>query len=137
MSYAMSAALQEAVHARLSGDAALAALVGGAVYDAPPEGALPEIYVAIGPEDVRDRSDGTGRGAWHRFVVSVVTEAAGFRTAKAAAGAVGAALTDAPLSLSQGRLVALNFARARARREDRGRLRRIDLTFRARLDETT
>jgi hypothetical protein len=73
MSYAMSAALLEAVHARLSGDAALAALVGGAVYDAPPEGALPEIYVAIGPEDVRDRSDGTGRGAWHRFVVSVVT----------------------------------------------------------------
>ena len=134
MSYASAEALQEAVHHKLSNDAALAALVGGAIYDALPAGPLPQTYVAIGPEDVRDRSDGTGQGAWHRLTVAVVTEASGFRTAKQAAAAIGDALIDAPLALSQGRLVALNFQRARARRADRGRLRRIDLTFRARLD---
>ncbi|WP_397543022.1 DUF3168 domain-containing protein [Roseovarius salis] len=136
MSYAMSAALQEAVHQKLSSDAALVALLGGAIYDAPPAGTLPETYVAIGPEDVRDRSDGSGRGAWHRITVTVVSAEAGFRTAKAAASAISDALADAPLVLSRGRLVAISFQRARARREDRGRLRRIDLTFRARVEET-
>ena len=34
----VAAALQEAVYQRLSGDAALAALVGGAIYDALPPG---------------------------------------------------------------------------------------------------
>jgi len=134
MSYAMAAALQEAVYQRLAGDAALAALVGGAIFDAPPEGDLPTIYVALGAESVRDRSDISGAGAWHRFVVSVITDAAGFHAAKEAAGAVSDALIDAPLVLTRGRLVALNFERARARRVDRGDKRRIDLTFRARVD---
>ena len=47
-----------------------------------------------------------------------------------------AALVDAEMSLSRGRLVALHFWRARARREGSGNLRRIDLTFRARVEET-
>jgi len=86
---------------------------------------------------VRGRGDGSGRGAWHRFVVSVVTDAAGFHAAKQVAGVVSEALIDAPLTLTQGRLVALDFERARARREDRGDKRRIDLTFRARVDAAT
>jgi len=137
MSYAIAAALQEAVFQRLSADSALTGLVGGAVHDAVPTGSLPQTYVVLGPEDVRAGSDGTGQGAWHRFVVSVVTDEAGFRGAKDVAMAVSDALVDAPLTLSRGRLVALNFYRARARREDRGTLRRIDLTFRARVEDTT
>jgi len=137
MSYGIAAALQQAVYQRLSGDPALAALVGGAIYDALPPGPLPPTYVALGPEDVRARGDGSGQGAWHRFIVSVVTDEAGFHGAKQAAGAVSDALIDAPLTLSRGRLVALHFGRARARREGTGALRRIDLTFRARVQETT
>lgn len=133
MSYAVSAALQAAIFQRLKSDAALAALVGDAVHDAPPAGALPDILVTLGPEDVRARSDATGAGAWHDFTVSVVTTQAGFQRAKQAAAAVSDALEDAPLALSRGHLAGLRFRRARARRD--GALRRIDLSFRARVDD--
>ena len=116
MSYAVAAALQTAIYDCLTGDAALTALVGNAIYDALPEGELPALYVVLGTEDVRDASDKTGGGAEHRFVISVVTERAGFATAKAAAAAVSDALVDADMPLSRGHLVALNFAKARAMR---------------------
>ncbi len=131
MSYGGSAALQAAIYGQLIGDAELSALTGGAIYDAPPVGTLPSLYVTLGPEDVRDRSDGTSGGAWHRFTVSVMSGASGFTAAKAAAAAVGDALMDAELSLDRGHLAGLHFYRARARRD--GALRRIDLTFRARV----
>ena len=134
MSYGASAALQSAVFQHLGADSALAALVGPAIYDALPTGTIPPLYVTLGPEDVRDRSDASSPGAWHKFTVSVISQAAGFSSAKATAAAISDALIDAPLSLSAGRLVALNFDRARARRESGGQLRRIDLTFRARID---
>jgi len=137
MSYGIAAALQRAVYERLSTDQALAALVGTAIFDAPPPGPLPPIYVALGPEDARARSDGSGQGAWHSFTVSVVSGAAGFLAAKEAAGAISDALSDAPLTLMRGRLVALYFDRARARREGADDLRRIDLRFRARVEETS
>ncbi|WP_281967060.1 DUF3168 domain-containing protein [Roseovarius nanhaiticus] len=133
MSYGGSAALQSAVYGQLMGDADLSALVSGAIYDAPPAGTLPPLYVTLGPEDVRDRSDATGGGAWHRFTVSVMSDAAGFAAAKAAAAAVSDALSDAELSLDRGHLAGLHFYRARARRD--GALRRIDLTFRARISD--
>lgn len=135
MSYGVSTALQAAVYERLLSDSALADAVGGAVHDVLPPGPLPETYVSLGPEDVRDRSDKTGDGALHVFTVSVVTTAAGFSAAKLAAGAVSDALVDAPLALSRGRLVSLGFDKARARRVADGDVRRIDLTFRARVDD--
>ncbi len=135
MSYGVSAALQRAVYEHLAADGQVAALAGGAVFDAPPEGALPPLYVSLGPESVRDRSDKTGRGAAHDFTVSVVTEAGGFDAAKTLAGAVSDALLGADLVLVRGRLVGLSFLRAKAARAARGRLRRIDLRFRARVDD--
>ncbi|UXX81638.1 DUF3168 domain-containing protein [Roseovarius pelagicus] len=135
MSYAASAALQAAIYGRLTSDAAIGALVGDAIYDALPAGPLPDTYVALGPEDVRDRSDASGGGAWHRFIISVVTEEAGFHAAKTLAAAIGDALVDASLVLDRGRLVGLHFHRARAKRESGGQTRRIDLTFRARVDD--
>lgn len=135
MSYAVAAALQSAVFARLTQDAALSGLVAGAVYDALPPGPLPPLYVALGPEVVRDRSDQTGAGAEHDFTVSVVTDAAGFIAAKAAAVAVSDALVDAPLALSRGRLVGLTFLRAAAARVAGGTRRQINLSFRARVED--
>ena len=135
MSYGVSSALQAAVYQRLQADAALAALVGGGIFDAAPPGVVPTIYVSLGPEDVRDRSDKTGRGADHEFTVSVVTTPAGFQSAKDAAAAVSDALVDAPLVLSRGALVSLNFVRARAKRVQDADVRRIDLRFRARVED--
>ncbi|MEM6576990.1 MAG: DUF3168 domain-containing protein [Pseudomonadota bacterium] len=136
MSYGTAAALQQSVYQRLVADPVLATLVDGAIYDTLPQGSLPPIYITLGPEDVRVRSDRTSGGAWHRFTVSVVTETAGFHAAKTVAAAVSDALVDAPLALSRGTMSGLHFFRARAQREGAGALRRIDLIFRARVDDT-
>ena len=74
MSYGVSAALQAAVYQALLGDATLAGLVGSAIYDALPSGTLPPLYVSLGPEVARDKSDKSGHGAEHEFTISVVTE---------------------------------------------------------------
>ena len=78
MTYTMAIALQKAVYAALSADAALQALVGTAIFDAPPVGAIPALYVSLGPETAQDRSDQGISGARHDFVISVVTDAGGF-----------------------------------------------------------
>lgn len=134
MSYAAADALQAAVYQRLRASVALDALVGDAIYDAVPPGTVTGTYISLGPEDVRDASDATGDGAEHDFVVSVVTDAAGFQSAKAVAAAVSDTLVDAALPLARGQLVGLWFLRARARRVEVGETRRIDLTFRARVE---
>lgn len=134
MSYAVSAPLQEAIYTRLKADSALAALVGDDIYDAMPKGRAPEIYVALGPEKVRDAGDCTSCGAWHDFVVSVVTTNAGFHAAKEAAGVVSDVLHEAELALSRGRLQGLWFRKAVAARRPGGQ-RRIDLSFRARVED--
>jgi uncharacterized protein DUF3168 len=136
MSYGVAAALQSAVYQQLLGDSGVSALVGAAIYDALPAGEMPQTYVSLGPENVRDRSDGTGGGALHLFTVSVVTQTAGFGAAKTVAAAIGDTLIGADLTLNRGRLVGLWFDRASARRTGKaGRIRRIDLRFRARVED--
>lgn len=131
MSYQAAAALQAAVFARLSGFPALA---GVSIVDAMPPGTAPGSFVLIGPEQVVDQSDKTGGGAEHRFEVAVISDASGFVSAKTVAGAVSEALVDAGLTLTTGSLVSIGFLRATARRLDGGALRRIDMTFRARIE---
>ncbi len=135
MSYGVSAALQQAVYQRLAGDVTLSTLVAGAIYDAVPAGIITGTYVSLGPEDVRERSDMTGHGALHDITVSVVTDEAGFQSAKQVAAAVSDALVDASMTLARGQLVSLNFHRARARRVEDADVRRIDLFFRARVQD--
>ncbi|MBO9444702.1 DUF3168 domain-containing protein [Ruegeria sp. R14_0] len=136
MSYGVSAALQAAVFQLLSDNAQVSALASGAIYDAVPAGAVPQTYVTLGPEEVRDASDRSGNGAVHRFTVSVVSEAAGFGAAKTLAGAVCDALEEGTPSLDRGRLVGLWFERASARRTGTGgAIRQIDLRFRARVED--
>lgn len=136
MSYGVSAALQAAVFQQLEADPVLVGLVGVAIYDAAPPGAVPGTYVVIGPEDVRDRSDQSQHGAAHDFTVSVVTDAAGFQAAKTVASAVSDALVDAALPLSRGRLVGLRFQRAKAMRLANGTQRQVDLRFRALVEDS-
>ncbi len=135
MSYALASPLQAAIYQQLVSDVTLSGLVGGAVFDAPPAGTPPELYVTLGTEDVRDRSDASSGGAAHDLTVSVIGEAASFVEAKTAAAAVCDALIDAPLEMSRGRLVSLAFLRARARRVEAGTVRKIDLLFRARVED--
>lgn len=136
MSYGVALALQQAVYQALQADPALGGLVGAAIYDAVPPGIVSGTYVSLGPEDVREASDKTGHGALHEITVSVVTDAAGFSAAKQVATAVSDVLVDAALPLARGALVYLNFHRARARRVQDADVRRIDLKFRARVQDS-
>jgi Protein of unknown function (DUF3168) len=135
VSYGVSAALQSAVYQKLIADAELTGLVGNAIFDTVPPGTVPTTYVSLGPEDVRDKSDNTGMGALHFVTVSVVTDSAGFQTAKSVAAAVSDALVDADLTLTRGSLVYFRFDRATARRVGTGETRRIDLNFQARVED--
>lgn len=135
MSYGAAAALQAAIYQRLTADTVLDGLVNGAIHDAVPPGNPVGTYVSIGPEVVKDASSQTERGAEHEFSVSVVTDAQGFQNAKAVAAAVSDALTGATLVLARGHLVGLWFLRARARRVEDADVRRIDLFFRARIQD--
>lgn len=137
MSIKASVALQAAIYQALRADAGVAALVGDAVYDAmpvqPPSGA----YIAIGPEDVADAGDMTGDGARHDFIISALSGAedtGGFGTVKQVAVAVMEALEGGEMDLSHGHLAGLWFVSARARRSENGAGRRVDMTFRARID---
>lgn len=135
MSYALSSALQASVYQALTDDVGLFAIVGDAIYDALPVGVVPPIYVSIGPETVVDASDSTGVGAVHRFTVSVVSDTPAFLAVKAAAGLVSDVLHGANLTLSRGYLVLMTFERATAARIDGASGRRIDLRFKARVED--
>lgn len=137
MSYQATAALQAAVYQALREDEPLGELVGDAIFDAMPVAAPTGTFVSLGPEEVRDAGDMTGAGSSHDFVVSVLSgadDAGGFGTVKAAAVAVSDALERLELRLERGHLVGLWFLRAKARRAENGAGRRVDLTYRARID---
>ncbi|WP_111557326.1 DUF3168 domain-containing protein [Paracoccus sediminilitoris] len=136
MSYGAGVALQAAVYQQLRSHPALADLVGDAIFDAMPVEAPSGVHVSLGAEDARDASDTSARGSRHDFVISVMSgsDGAGFGAVKAAAVAVADALEEVPLQLSRGRLAGLWFLRASARRVKNGAARRVDLTFRARID---
>lgn len=134
MSYLAGIGLQTAVFSALEADAALGALVAGAIFDAAPGETLDGPYVVLGEENVSDASDGSGAGAVHDFTVTVFADAAGFARAKAAAARVVAVLEETSELPGDGRLVSLLFRTAKARRAAPRNARRIDLLFRARID---
>ena len=136
MSYGVSAALQGAVYQALAADAALAALVGSQVFDAAPAGEVPDLYVALGPEDVTAEADSSGTVTTHRLVISVVGRVAGFGALKAAAAAVSDRLDGAGLGLARGHLLSMDFQKARARRSNANQERRIDMWFRAIVEDS-
>jgi hypothetical protein len=133
MTYALAAPLQAAIFARLSQDATLNALIGGAIYDAVPPGTPAGTFVLLGAEEASDRSDVSGYGAEHQVKISVVTASSGFAPAKDVAGRVCDCLLEASLPLDRGTVVGVWFQRASAVKASQGNVRRIDLTFRVRV----
>lgn len=130
MSYALAGAVQAAVHSVLTAHPALA---GVAVVDAVPPGGAAGTFVMIGAEEVRDASDATGAGAEHRVDISVRSDAAGFAAAKGVAASVCDAMEGLALA-GAGRVVGVWFQRAKAVRSRDGAERRVDLTFRIRVE---
>lgn len=136
MTYVIAPALQMAVFQHLQADTVLDTMLAGALFDAIPPATPPATYVLIGAEEVQDRSDVTGQGAEHKLVLSVVTNATGFLAAKEIAARICERLDAPELTLARGRLVGLWFERAEARRVEGDQTRRIDLRFRARVEDS-
>lgn len=135
MSYAIGASLQRAVFGRLVGEADIIEIVGPNIYDAVPAGTEPQVFVLIGEEVVRDRSTQTSDGAHHDFTVSVFADQQGFANSKKLAAIICDSLLGSGLTLDRGRVTALWFRRARTRRGRAPDRRRIDLQFRAHVED--
>lgn len=119
-------ALQKAIHARLTADAALTALAGGRIHDnVPGDAEMP--YLTLGENETRDWPGGTE----HRLSIHVFSRGQGRAEAKAAMGAVRDALDDAALALEGHALVNLRFLDGTTRRERDGLTWRGTIRFRA------
>lgn len=124
-----SAALRAAIHNALVADGALVALLGGAkVYDEPPRAAVFP-YVTLGEGRVVATS--AEGDAEHQLTLHAYSRQGGHREAHLIAGALLAALDDAPLALAGHALVNLRFALADIRREADGRTYHALVRFRA------
>jgi hypothetical protein len=113
-------ALQQAIFAGLTADAALTALLGGQrVYDDVPERAeFPYVTFAVTSE--RDWSTGSEEGSEHSLTLHVWSRAGGRREAHEIMGALREALHDAALALTDHRLVNLRHEFSEARRDADG-----------------
>ena len=113
-------ALQQAIFAALTADAALVALLGGErVYDDVPSRAeFP--YVTFAQTSERDWSTGSEEGSEHVLTLHVWSRAGGRREAHEIMGALRAALNDEALPLSGYRLINLRHEFSEARRDPDG-----------------
>ena len=137
MPIAASAALRAAVYDALIADSALASLLGGAhVYDEVPRAAsFP--YVTLGEARVSDFSAGGEPSAENQLTLHAWSRHGGHKEAHLIAGALLQALDDAPLALTDHRLINLRFAVADVRREADGRTYHAVVRFRAMTEPAT
>ena len=126
-----ASALQKAIFARLSGDAALTAIVGanGITDRRLTEPAAPLVVIA-GIDSV-DHSTASEPGEEHTVTLEAWSEAAGHRQVQAIAATVRAALHDAALTLPGHHLVLLFHCDTQLGRDGKSRFHRADMRFRA------
>lgn len=131
MSASPVVALRKAILAHLAGDAALAGALGGAkVYDEAPRDVEPP-YVLFADAQMRDWSTTSSRGAEQFLALSAISTQRGSRQALDIAQRIVDLLDEAPLVLDGHDLVDLRFLTIETRREQNGRLARVNLRFRA------
>lgn len=121
-------ALQAAIHARLSGDAALTAMIGeGSVFDRRMTGkAMP--YIVLGEIATTDIGPDAEE---HLVMIEAWSDAGGRREVQAIAGRVKALLHDAALVPGGVALVGLMHRNTRTRREPKTRALVAEMVFRA------
>ncbi|MCB1453549.1 MAG: DUF3168 domain-containing protein [Rhizobiaceae bacterium] len=128
---APAAEVQKAIHAALSGDAGVLALLGGArVYDhAPPN--VPFPYITFGRTSIYDWSTGTESGTEQLLTLHVWSKGKGKKEAHALVDAVGERLNDADLALDGHELVNLRLEFSEVRFDEDQSVHHGLLRFRA------
>lgn len=124
--------LRAAILARVGGDAALAALMGGVVrlYDEPPRGAHP-VYAVFGPAEARDDAVDGAQRCVHSLALIVYGRPGSARSALDAAERMGALLTEAPPTPGGHALILLRAQAIQAARDERTGETRATLTLQA------
>jgi hypothetical protein len=123
-------ALQAAMFAVLTADSGVTALLGGRIYDAPPQRTqFP--YLTFAQSSVRDWSTGSDGGEEHTVTFHVWSREGGRREALAVIDAVRGVLHDAALTLAGHRLVNLRHETSDVRRDTSGELFHGIARFRA------
>lgn len=124
-------ALQKAIHAQLTADAGVLALLGGPrIYDdVPRTPAFP--YVSYGQSSVRDWSTGTDDGHEHIVTLHIWARGQGRKPVHEISGAVESALDQQSLTLDSHRLISLRHEFSDVRRESDGETWRGVVRFRA------
>ena len=125
-------ALRAAILARLSVDAALATLMGGALqlYDEPPRGAEP-VYAVFGTADAKDWSSDGSRGHEQAAAIVVYAKPGSALSGLRAAERIAELLHDASLALLGHHLVALRAVAFAADRDETSNLARATVHLRA------
>ena len=125
-------ALRAGILAHLTGDAALAGLMGGRVqlYDEPPPGTVP-VYALFGDGEVRDDSVEGARRHRHALALSVFAKPGSTRSALDAAERIGTLLDEADLGLTGHHLVLLRLKALAGSRDERTGEARATLSFEA------
>lgn len=124
--------LRRAVHAHLSVDAELTALIGaGRIHDEPPRAAS-GLYVVHGEVAAEDWSTGSDRGCEQKLSLVVwAGESASSRKALEAAARIVASLEGAVLVPEGHRLANLTWLSSKLARDPKTHLPTVTLTFRA------
>lgn len=125
-------ALREAVHARLTSDAELSGLLGGArLHDEPPRAATGP-YLVFARWETDDASAAERRMTSHGFDIAVWgAQGAGTARSLAIGARIEALLHDATLPLAGHALVFLYWDSSATTRDERSKLPRLTLSFRA------
>lgn len=128
--------LQKSIHAALSGDAAITALLSGErVYDDVPRGAeFP--YLTFGQSTARDWSTDSEDGSEHIVTLNVWSRHAGEREVHLIMAAVRDALHGADLAIAGQRLINIRHEASEASRDPDGETYRGVARFRAVLEPT-
>ncbi|MBM3640649.1 MAG: DUF3168 domain-containing protein [Alphaproteobacteria bacterium] len=130
MSASPVVALHKAIRAYLFADGSFAATLGEKLYDEAPRGIDPP-YALFAEAQLRDWSADLLRGAEQLFIISVTSTMRGLSEALELAQRIADLLDETPLTLQDHRLIDLRFLSMEMRRDQNGRIARVNLRFRA------
>ncbi len=130
MSASPVVALRKAIRAYLLADAGFAAMLSDKFYDEAPRGMEPP-YALFADAQLRDWSADLSPGAEQFFTIGVTSTMRGLTEALELAQRIVSLLNEAPLVLQDHRLIDLRFQSMETRRDQNGRIARVNLRFRA------
>ena len=136
MKYEYSNDLQKAVFTAIHENIEIVEVTEGAIFDhVPSTQILPEIYVRIGDEQLRNRSTKTNSITESIFEVSVFSQKQGFLAAKKLSSKLAEQITNTHMGIESGKLVGIWFIKSQTYRLEKGNLRQIKLWFKAIIEE--